>query len=151
MKEVTPEIFRASLPIQIRFNDVDALGHINNNAYFSYFDLGKTHYFEKIKPFAVSWTDGLVVVAHINADFLSPIYYKEGIVVDTIVTKLGDKSGVCLQQIRNVKTGEIKCRCESVFVTFNAHTQSSMPIPDAWREAISRFEELEEEVSMSEE
>lgn len=141
--EVKPETFRASLPIQIRFSDVDALGHINNNMYFSYFDLGKTTYFEKIKPSAVNWTDGLLVIAHIEVDFLSPIYYKENIAVDTKVIKLGDKSGVFLQQIRNIKTSEVKCRCESVFVTFDAHTQSSMPIPAAWREAISGYEGVE--------
>ncbi|MBD8390309.1 thioesterase family protein [Dysgonomonas sp. BGC7] len=143
MKEVKSETFRASLPIQIRFSDVDALGHINNNLYFSYFDLGKTSYFEKIKPSAVSWTDGLIVLAHLETDFLSPVYYKENIAVDTKVIKLGEKSGVFLQQIRNIKTGEIKCRCESVFVTFNAHTQSSMPIPDSWRVVISEYEGLD--------
>lgn len=141
--EVTEEVFKTSLPIQIRFNDIDALGHINNNVYFSYFDLGKSTYFENIKRSLVSWTEGIIVIANINADFLSPIYYREKIAVDTKVIKLGDKSGVFLQQIRSTKTNEIKCRCQSVFVTYNADTQSSMPIPDVWRKAISEFEEIE--------
>lgn len=140
MQEVKPEIFKTSLPIQIRFNDIDAMGHINNNVYFSYFDLGKTAYFDVIKPTAISWTDGLIVVAHIEVDFLSPIFYKEKIVVESKIIKLGDKSGVFLQQLRNVKTNEVKCRCESIFVTYNAHTQSSMAIPPIWREAISAYE-----------
>lgn len=141
--EITEETFKTTLPIQIRFNDIDALGHINNNIYFSYFDLGKTDYFEKIKRSLVDWTEGIVVIANINADFLSPIYYKEKIEVDTKVTKLGEKSGVLLQQIRSVKTNEIKCRCQTVFVTYNPDTQSSMAIPDVWRNAISQFEERE--------
>lgn len=141
--EIKPESFKTSLPIQIRFSDIDALGHINNNVYFSYFDLGKTVYFDTIKPTTLSWTEGLIVVAHIEVDFFSPIYYKERIVVESKVIKLGEKSGVFLQQIRNVRTDEVKCRCKSVFVTYNAATQSSMPIPDNWREAISIYEELE--------
>lgn len=140
--EIKPETFKATLPVQIRFNDIDALGHINNNIYFSFFDLGKTNYFDVIRPTAVSWTEGLIVVAHINVDFLSPIYYKESIAVDTKVIRLGDKSGVFLQQIRNIKNDEIKCRCESTFVTYNADTQSSMHIPDVWRKAISKYEGL---------
>ena len=36
------------LPIQIRFNDVDRLGHVNNNSYFSYYDLGKEEYLNNI-------------------------------------------------------------------------------------------------------
>ncbi len=141
--EIKPESFKTTLPIQIRFNDIDAMGHINNNIYFSFFDLGKTDYFDNIKPTAVSWTDGLIVVAHIEVDFFSPVYYKEKIAVDSKIVKLGDKSGVFLQQIRNVKSGEVKCRCKSVFVTYNASTQSSMPIPDDWREAVSKYEGLE--------
>jgi acyl-CoA thioester hydrolase len=141
--EIKPETFKATLPVQIRFNDIDALGHINNNVYFSFFDLGKTNYFEVIKPTSVSWIDGLIVVAHIEVDFFSPIYYKENIAVDTKVVKLGDKSGVFRQQIRNIKNNEVKCRCESVFVTYDADTQASMHIPQVWREAISKYEGIE--------
>jgi len=140
--EIKPEIFKATLPIQIRFNDIDAMGHINNNIYFSYFDLGKTTYFEDIRPTAISWTEGLIVVAHIEVDFFSPIYYKEKIAVDSKVVKLGEKSGTFLQQIRNVKNGEIKCRCKSIFVTYDALTQASIPIPENWRDAISKYEEI---------
>lgn len=138
--EIKPETFKTTLPIQIRFGDIDAMGHINNNIYFSYFDLGKTSYFEKICPTAISWTDGLIVVAHIEVDFFSPIYYKESIVVDTKIIRLGEKSGTVMQQIRNVKSNEIKCRCTSVFVAYDANTQSSIPIPDSWREVISKYE-----------
>ena len=28
--------FRHSIPVQMRFNDIDVLGHINNSVYFSY-------------------------------------------------------------------------------------------------------------------
>lgn len=140
MKEVKEETFRTTLPIQIRFNDIDPLGHINNNEYFSYFDLGKTTYFEELRGLAVNWLEGFIVIAHMDVDFLRPIFYKEQIVVDSKITKLGEKSGVFLQQIRNVKTGEVKCRCESVFVTFDAETQKPVSIPPLWREAISKFE-----------
>ena len=142
MIEVQEETFRTTLPIQIRFNDIDALGHINNNVYFSYFDLGKTTYFEEMRGLAVNWLEGFIVIAHMETDFIHPVFYKESIAVDSKITKLGEKSGVFLQQIRNVKTNEVKCRCKSVFVTFDADTQKPVPISYAWREAISKFEDL---------
>lgn len=140
MKEVKEETFRTTLPIQIRFNDIDPLGHINNSQYFSYFDLGKTTYFEELRGLAINWLEGFIVIAHMDVDFLRPIFYKEPITVDSKITKLGEKSGVFLQQIRNINTGEVKCRCESVFVTFDAETQRPVPINDLWRKAISKFE-----------
>lgn len=138
--EIKEEDFKHTLPIQIRFNDIDAIGHINNNVYFSYFDLGKTTYFEDMKASHVSWTDGIIVVARIETDFLSPIYYKEAIAVDTKMIKIGTKSATLLQQLRSVKTQEIKCRCKSIIVAYDATLQTSMDIPSIWREAISIYE-----------
>lgn len=137
---IKSENFHMTHPIQIRFNDIDALGHVNNNIYFSFFDLGKTYYFEHIKASHFHWMQGTIVVARVEVDFYSPIYYKESIVVDTKVSHLGNKSGRFLQQIRNVKTGEIKCRCTSVFVAYNPDLQASMLIPDEWRKAIEEYE-----------
>lgn len=138
--EVKEEVFRASVPIQIRFNDIDALGHINNNVYFSFFDLGKTTYFEDLRASYVSWTDGMIVVARIEVDFIAPVFYKEKIVVDSKITKIGNKSAVFIQQIRNELTGEVKCKAMSVVVTYNPKTLTAMPIPRIWRDAISDFE-----------
>lgn len=137
---IQQETFRTELPIQIRFNDIDSLGHINNNIYFSYFDLGKTTYLEELRGYAVNWLEGAIVIAHIETDFLNPVFYTEEIVVDTKVTRLGNKSGDFLQQVRNIKTNEIKCVCKSVFVTYNSETKEPMSIPNLWREAISKFE-----------
>lgn len=138
--DIKPENFNMTHQIQIRFNDIDAIGHVNNSVYFSFFDLGKTYYFENIKARHFSWMEGAIVLARSEVDYYSPIYYKESIVVDTKIIQLGNKSGKFLQQIRNVKTGEIKCRCISVFVAYNTDLQTSMPIPAEWKKAIEEFE-----------
>ena len=39
--------FNHQQAIQIRFNDVDVIGHVNNAVQLSYFDLGKVKYFFK--------------------------------------------------------------------------------------------------------
>ena len=43
-------VFHHTLPIQLRFNDVDKFGHVNNTVYFSFYDLGKTEYFGSVCP-----------------------------------------------------------------------------------------------------
>lgn len=30
--------FRHSVPVQLRFNDLDPLGHVNNSVYFTFYD-----------------------------------------------------------------------------------------------------------------
>lgn len=137
---ITEESFRHSLPIQIRFNDVDAIGHINNNIYFSYFDLGKINYFENLKTSYVSWIDGIIVIARIEVDFIAPVFYKEDISVDTKIVKVGNKSVTFLQQIRNTLTNEIKYRCHSVAVTYNPKELVAMKVPQLWKDAIADYE-----------
>ncbi len=137
-----PLDFKASIPIQIRFNDIDALGHINNNIYLSFFDLGKVDYFDRLRASAVSWTEGTIVVAHLEMDFLSPTFYREKIAVKSKVVKVGNKSGEFQQQLINEKTGEVKCVCKTVFVFIDTEAQKPSAIPHAWREAITKFEGL---------
>lgn len=131
--------FKTHLPIQIRFSDIDALGHINNNIYFSFFDLAKVDYFDRIRG-SVSWTEGTIVIAHLEVDYLSSVFYKEKVTVDSKIIKIGNKSGQFLQQLRNEKTGEIKCICTSTFVYLDTSTHKPAPIPFVWREAIEKYE-----------
>lgn len=134
------EDFNHSVPIQIRFNDIDAIGHINNNIYFSYFDLAKSFYLEEVRGNAINWIEGNIVIAHIEADFLSPTFYKEEIAVYSKIIHLGTKSATFLQQVRNIKTNDIKCICKSVFVYLDNYTMKSSPIPELWKLAINKFE-----------
>ena len=49
--------FRHTMPVQIRFSDVDQFGHMNNSVYFSLYDLAKTTYIKDVLavPTGVSW------------------------------------------------------------------------------------------------
>lgn len=132
--------FKAQLPIQIRFNDIDALGHINNNIYLSYFDLGKVDYFDKMRGSSVSWTEGSIVLARLEMDFLVPTFYREKVAVESKIIRVGNKSGNFIQRLVNTKTGEVKSICKSVFVFIDSESQKPDNIPYVWREAINKFE-----------
>lgn len=132
--------FKSTLPIQVRFNDIDVLGHINNNVYLSYFDLAKAEYFEAVRGTSLSWIEGNIVIARLEVDYLAPTFYKEEVVVDTAVVHLGDKSGVFIQQLRNVKKNQIKCVAKSVFVFIDSDKQVPASIPYVWRERIGAYE-----------
>ena len=49
-RESIPDVFpfRHRMKVQIRFNDIDTLGHVNNAVYFTNFDLGKAKYFSEL-------------------------------------------------------------------------------------------------------
>lgn len=135
--------FRHRVPIQIRFNDVDRYGHVNNNAYFAFYDLGKEDYLAKVLKVNYREAEVVPVIANINADFLTPIFYGDKIVVETRISHVGQKSFTLQQRAINEVTGAVVCQCSTVMVCFSLKTQASAEIPDAYRTAIAAYESEE--------
>lgn len=132
--------FNHTTPIQLRFNDFDALGHVNNSVYFSFYDLGKTTYFNKVMPNINTSSEVGVVIGHIDVSFLLPIYPGENVSVETAVVEIGNKSFKLLQHLVDMDTKEVKCICHTVMVCFDAKTKTTLPVSDVWRKAIADFE-----------
>ena len=132
--------FRHSYPLQLRFNDIDSLGHVNNSVYFTFYDLGKSRYFEAVKKQSIDWRKADVVIANVNADFLSPIYSYEQVAVETCCIEIGNRSFKLMQRIFNTTTGEVKGTCRTIMVGFDVEAGVSAPISDEWKDAIRQFE-----------
>ena len=132
--------FRHKMPIQIRFNDVDRFGHVNNNAYFSYYDLGKVDYFNAVLGHNIARSADIVpVVVNLNADFFFPVYYGDEIVVETCISHIGSKSFTLAQRAVNQKTGQTVCQCQTIMVCFSLEAQESVEVPQEFRDAIENF------------
>ncbi len=58
--------FRHSQPVQMRFTDIDMLGHLNNNVYLTFMDLAKVEYFAAVLPEGMDWRSINAVVVHIS-------------------------------------------------------------------------------------
>lgn len=132
--------FNHITPIQLRFNDFDALGHVNNSIYLSFYDLGKTEYFNLVLPGVNVSNDVGVVIADIHVSFLLPVFPGEHVAVETAVVEIGNKSFKLFQQLIDTVTNEVKCVCHTVMVCFDAKTNSTRPVSDEWRNAIANFE-----------
>lgn len=133
--------FRHEVPLQIRFNDIDLLGHLNNAVYIQFFDLGKSRYFQDVMPEGVDWRHINIVIANINCDFFAPTYITEPIAVLTTITHMGEKSFALEQRIVNSDNGEVKCIAKTIMVGFDMTTGKSAPIDPKWVEALERYEQ----------
>lgn len=131
--------FYHTLPIQLRFTDVDVFGHVNNTIYFTYYDLGKTEYFTTVCP-NINWEKDGIVVVHIEVDFLSQIIATDRIAVQTAVTEIGHKSLNLVQQVIDKDTNEVKCICKSILVAFDLQKRESKELAEEWIESICTYE-----------
>jgi len=133
--------FKHSTNVQLRFNDIDALGHVNNSVYFQFFDLAKTEYFAGLEVNAdINWCRPSIVIANVNCSFLVPTVFQEPVEVLTQCAHLGNKSLTLLQHLINHDTREVKATCTTIMVNLDPETNQPAPIPQVWRNAIIAFE-----------
>ncbi|MBI9055355.1 MAG: acyl-CoA thioesterase [Bacteroidales bacterium] len=133
--------FLHSTPVQIRFNDIDIMAHVNNSVYQNFFDLARTHYFEKVFQTKMEWKKQALVLAKITIEYFNPIFLEENIEVKTKVHRLGNKSLQMIQEIINVDTKEIKAQNDAVLVAFGINENKPVLLPELWKVKIQDFEE----------
>ncbi len=77
--------FRYHHPIEIRYNDTDALGHVNNALYFSYFEAARGGYYTKVAghPFGTGpdAEKRTFVIAEAHITYRAPAFYGEPLFV----------------------------------------------------------------------
>ncbi len=139
--DYTTQTFRHRMPAQLRFSDVDRFGHVNNSVYFSLFDMCKTRYFHDVVGTDI-FDRMAPVVVHIEANFISPVFFPDEIVIDTSIVKMGNKSFTLLQRALNERTDEVKCYCETVMVMMDTATNQSVEIDEEFRTKVSNHEGL---------
>jgi acyl-CoA thioester hydrolase len=135
------EVFTYYHPITVRFADLDPQGHVNNAVYLTYLESARLGYYEK----AGIWgrEAGIktgMVVAHIDIDYLAPIFFGQAIQVGVRLARLGQKSFTLAFLIETVPGKVPLARATSVMVAYDSATEQSIPIPLDWREKILYLE-----------
>ncbi len=130
--------FRYQTDLQIRFSDVDVLGHVNNTIYLSFYDTGKAWFFSNILDRAIEWSKVETVIANVDCCYIAPIFFGEKVVVHTRCESISDRSFKLMQVIALKDSGEIKSACETIMVCFDPATQQSIPMPTHWRDALEK-------------
>ena len=137
-------VYRHVMPLQIRWNDVDKFGHVNNSVYFQYYDTAKTDYIASLCE-GVNLDKYAIVVVHIESDFYAQVKAGSHIAVRTRVKHVGNKSFHLDQEVIDADSEEVKCHCLSVMVLYDLEEQKSILIPEKWAKAIRDFEGLNED------
>ena len=137
-------LFRHSIPVQLRFNDIDILGHLNNVVYLSLYDLAKARFLETLrKDHITDWRRVECVIANVNCSYIKQIVFGEEIEVKSRCIHIGERSFIIQQCLVEVPTQEIRSVCETVMVCFNPDTMSSAPMTPELRQALINYDNLE--------
>ncbi|VXC21260.1 Thioesterase [Flavobacterium sp. 9AF] len=143
MSAINTNDFRFSMPLSIRWNDLDPLNHVNNVYYFEYFQIGRGHYMLAASK-QWDWTKNMFVIAHIECD-----YYKELKLtakqpsIKLRTSTIGSKSfeiEYLITSLDKENNEIIHAKGKSVQVLVDISIGKSVEIPDWLREDLTQYE-----------
>lgn len=136
------EGFRHGVPIQVRWADLDAMGHVNNAKYLTYLEQARIHYINDLGLWDGQAAQRGLIVARVEVDYKFPLTLAGEVVVYTRVSRLGSKSLETEQQVVRYLEDEarVAAAAKVTLVAYDYMRGQSAPVPDAWRAALLAYE-----------
>jgi acyl-CoA thioester hydrolase len=132
-------IFRFSTALEVRWRDVDALGHVNNAVYFNYLEQARLHYMREMGFSPTDPADVGIIIAEASCRFKTPLRLGEQVTIQARVSELRRSSFVFEYRIER-EDGGLAATARTMQVCYDYDNQRPGPIPDEWREAFVAYE-----------
>jgi len=128
-----------STNIDVRFSDLDALGHVNNAVFFTYFEEGRKKfsqkYFEVSNP-----SDFRFIMAHTRCDYLKPVLFVDKVTLHMWVKDIGTKSFTFeYKLVHQSDPSIVYATGESVQVCYDYTKNKSIVVSDEIREKLTAY------------
>ena len=135
--------YRYATPVQVRFIDLDKMGHVNNATVLTYFEIGRLAYFDEIIGKTNDWFGRGLILAHTEVDYFKPIYAEDEIKVYSRVIEVGNKSFKIENLLVKIESDKeiFTAFATSVIVCMNYNDKKTMAVPDSWIEKLNAFEQ----------
>ncbi len=130
--------FRTISKIPVQWGDMDAFGHVNNVVFIRWFECARLellnlHHEDNMQP------GGHVggILASINCDFKSQLYFPDTVYVGTKVEQLGRTNLHLRHVVFSEKLGSVAASGKSILVIFDYKKGEAIPIPEGLRKKIT--------------
>lgn len=87
--------FSYFFPVNVRFSETDAFGHLNNTNTFVYFEHGRISFFKQIglmQEWMDSKTNAIPVTADLHCDYMKQVYFDEELRIGVKLNRVGTSS-----------------------------------------------------------
>lgn len=125
-------------PVTFRFathwGDMDALGHVNNARYFTWFESARLALFERVGLAAAGRPTVGPILAHTRCDFLAPVTHPADLVAGTRIERLGTTSFTMGYGVAHAAASDrLVARGEGVVVLIDYTSGGKVAIPEELR------------------
>jgi acyl-CoA thioester hydrolase len=133
--------YRHRTPVQVRFRDIDAFGHVNNAVVSTYVEQARVTYLRDVLGLEpVGPEDRMpLILAMIKLDYRSPILLDDRLDIASRVDWVG-RTSLHMSHHLQQQEGRELATAASVLVTYDYNAARPIPVPDAWRTTLAAHE-----------
>ncbi len=135
-KFYNPDRYKLWTNDHVRFCDLDALGHVNNNAMGMYFENARANFFNIVTP-GWPWCETIFVLARTCITFSHELHMPAKVRIGTCITKIGTTS---LHVANALWHGETPVSySESISVLIDQKKRKPVQISEELRTVLSKY------------
>lgn len=135
-------IFKNRLKLQLRYDDLDTYGHVNNKVFLSFLEEGRINYINELNIKKYNIFDFGAVVGRIDIKYTAPLHFGDEAWVYTRCSRIGNKSYDLQSVIVKKQDGEeiISAIANVTMVSYDLKSGKSKPNDPKMYEIISEYE-----------
>ncbi|MEH7442383.1 thioesterase family protein [Bacillus sp. JJ1122] len=126
--------------VKVRFSETDMFGHLNNTVPFTFFEMARIDFF-KSQGFMQDWVkpenETIPVVADLQCDYLSQIYFDEDLKIYVKANSIGNSS-VDLHYMGKKADGSICLAGRGTIVQISKRTGKGVPWSEEMRHLLAK-------------
>ncbi len=120
----------------VRFKDIDAMGHVNNAVYATYFEEARAAFSQQV--FGLTRVDDFdFVVARLEIDYRRPLHYGEPLTASVWIGRVGQRSFTF--EYRLASDGEVVAEGRSVQVFYDYAAGAPKAVPEGFLEKAGHY------------
>jgi acyl-CoA thioester hydrolase len=124
-----------SVPVELRFADLDAYGHVNNAVYFTFLETARTKLFHT-QFIELMKQSLLFLVVKAECEYKRPIELQDTLIVSLQMARIGNSSFDIDYQLHN-GDGKLFALAKTVMVCFDGKAGKTTRIPAAFKELMA--------------
>jgi acyl-CoA thioester hydrolase len=133
--------YKFKTDIAIRFSDIDAVGHVNNAVYLTYFELARINYWREVTHWNLK--ENGIIVGRSEINYLKPVTIDDKLVCYVRVIRIGNSSFDVMHVLtKETENGQEICTtCKTVCISYDYAANKSIPIPSDGRKKMINYDE----------
>jgi acyl-CoA thioester hydrolase len=141
MEDKLLEGFPVIVEFPVTWGDMDALQHVNNVAYFRYFENARIACLDRLKIWEFMKNTGIgPILASTQCRFRAPLSYPDVVSIGASVSDIGPDRLTMKYGVASQKLSKIAAEGEAVLVTYDYRNNLKVPVPAELKRSILDLE-----------